>query len=317
MQSGSVLIMNVAVIIVMIGVAALVVDVSRLHVIKQEMQNAADAAALRGANILVINPQDAIPKTRNAAKENKVIRQSLLDSEIEANTGFWNGSEWMNINPESLTYSQLRSITPAIKVKINKPNIQLLFSRIFSFNQTPLQVESIAVAPSPDSMPIGRLTMPISIYQDYLDTINLNSSFNVPTNSRTIAVWSILNSPKHGSPCTSVNDICLSSIVNRQYQQPKAKIGDNIILNGGVVNSLLDTHIRNCWQSACKINVLPVINRNLEIIGFMCTSIVNFVFDGTNKLIQLRTIDSGCPSGEIEINSGPNYGVFLPSKMVY
>jgi uncharacterized membrane protein len=36
----------------MLGITALVIDISRLHVIKQEMQNAADAGALRGANVL-------------------------------------------------------------------------------------------------------------------------------------------------------------------------------------------------------------------------------------------------------------------------
>jgi hypothetical protein len=316
-QSGAVMLMSLAAMIMMLGITALVIDISRLHVIKQEMQNAADAGALRGANVLVSAPSQAVTKATDASQQNRVQQSTLQQAEITARSGFWSGTTWQELDPSSLSYAQLRLLSPAVKVNIAKLNIPLLFARLFGLAETPLQVQAIAVAPSPDQIAPGGLTMPIAVYQDYLDTINLQNRFIVPTDETSIALWGILQSSQHTSPCTSVNDTCLSAIVARTYQQPSAKIGDSIRPNTGVVNSVLDETIRNCWQSNCAVNIIPVINNDKRIVGFLCTKIVGFIFSGNTRQIEVETSASGCPSGEVALNGGPNYGVYVPSKLTF
>ncbi len=115
---------------------ASVIDISRLHVIKQEMQNAADAGALRGANVLVREPSQAVTKATNASQQNRVQQSTLDQAEITASSGFWSGSTWQELDPTSLSYAQLRLLSPAFKVSIAKLNIPLLFARLFGLDES-------------------------------------------------------------------------------------------------------------------------------------------------------------------------------------
>jgi hypothetical protein len=67
-QSGLVIVMLALVLVVLLGVAALALDLGRLYVLKSEMQNAADAAALAGAAELD-GKNDAIERATLAAKD--------------------------------------------------------------------------------------------------------------------------------------------------------------------------------------------------------------------------------------------------------
>lgn len=67
-QNGLVIVMLVLVIVVLLGIAAMALDLGRLYVLKSEMQNAADAAALAAAAELNAK-DDAIERATAAAKE--------------------------------------------------------------------------------------------------------------------------------------------------------------------------------------------------------------------------------------------------------
>lgn len=67
-QSGLVIVMLVLVLVVLLGVAAFALDLGRLYVLKTEMQNAADAAALAAAAELN-GEDDAIERAKIAATE--------------------------------------------------------------------------------------------------------------------------------------------------------------------------------------------------------------------------------------------------------
>lgn len=66
-QSGLVIVMLALVMVILLGVAALALDLGRLYVLKSEMQNAADAAALAGAAELNAT-SDAMERAEMAAK---------------------------------------------------------------------------------------------------------------------------------------------------------------------------------------------------------------------------------------------------------
>ncbi|MCW8957737.1 MAG: pilus assembly protein TadG-related protein [Gammaproteobacteria bacterium] len=93
-QRGFVVVMLVLVIAILLGVAALALDLGRLYVLKSEMQNAADAAALAGAAELNAK-SDAIERAELAAKgllahnSHFAKVKELLGSNVEIDITFY------------------------------------------------------------------------------------------------------------------------------------------------------------------------------------------------------------------------------------
>lgn len=69
-KKGQALILLPLILVVLIGIAAIVIDVGMLYVEKIELQNAVDAAALAGGQKLPANPSEAITTANNYAAEN-------------------------------------------------------------------------------------------------------------------------------------------------------------------------------------------------------------------------------------------------------
>lgn len=87
-QRGSVLLVLTFSLIVLFGLAALVLDVGRMYIIKNQLQNAADAGALRGAKVLDGTASalaTATSKAREAALTNefKLVANPLTNGEID------------------------------------------------------------------------------------------------------------------------------------------------------------------------------------------------------------------------------------------
>lgn len=87
-QRGSVLLVVTFSLIVLFGLAALVLDVGRMYIIKNQLQNAADAGALRGAKVLNGTASalaTAESKAREAALTNefKLVANPLTNGEID------------------------------------------------------------------------------------------------------------------------------------------------------------------------------------------------------------------------------------------
>jgi len=87
-QRGSVLLLVTFSLIVLFGLAALVLDVGRMYIIKNQLQNAADAGALRGAKALngtASGLTTAASKAREAALANdfELATTSLANSDID------------------------------------------------------------------------------------------------------------------------------------------------------------------------------------------------------------------------------------------
>lgn len=70
-QRGGILVFTAATVFVLTGMAALALDVGNLYLNRFQLVNAADAAALAGAQELPIRPQDAVAKAYDYAAFNK------------------------------------------------------------------------------------------------------------------------------------------------------------------------------------------------------------------------------------------------------
>lgn len=118
---------------VFIGFAALAVDIGYLMVTKNELQNAADAAALAGAKIKD-NSASAKTEAVAVARMNMVSGKPILLSMVDARTGQW-----------TLAFAENNITYDAVKVKVSTNGLFTTFftkiSNIYSavgvaFNNT-------------------------------------------------------------------------------------------------------------------------------------------------------------------------------------
>jgi Flp pilus assembly protein TadG len=325
-QSGAILILASFVMVVMLGITALVVDISHLHVVKQEMQNAADSAALRGANFLerdengkpipLNTPQTvAINKAISAATTHEVIKQNLAAADLNIRTGYW---DWKT---SSIDNQPSNTKPPAIEVTVTKNHVALFFARIFGFNQTSLQSKTIAIAPSPDTVQRGALILPLAISECVFATLTSTGSVYIGIS----ATGTCTPQGAWGTIESSLSKEEIQAIIKGEKQQPEAKVGLTVTVNTDVDADSFKL-VENCRvDTSCRYAILPVLSTikfnsptatDNKINGFACVEIKSVKDTGNPKYVEVSRA-SGCQSGFFTGLPGPNYGVYVPSKLIF
>lgn len=194
-QNGSILVLAAGILIVLTGFAVLAIDVGRIYLVRNELQNAADSAALAGANCLIdhkvasggsvtectspiataLNWTRASAKAVNQLSQNSAsnIAISTIDSGHQVNVGYWNVNGGTALQPTSL--SPLGSCTvaggvmttacdkPAVSVSITKDAgknngpIAMLTAAMFGGANVPMTAKAVAVISSPGNVPPSSL----------------------------------------------------------------------------------------------------------------------------------------------------------------
>lgn len=182
-QKGSMLITTSLFFIVLIGFAAMAIDVGHLMIARNELQNAADAAALAGANCLdkttapsgtdctsttsaTLNWGIASTKANNAVGLNKSDGSILIDGTVT--TGYKN----LTGTPTGLQPTTLSPVgmydKPAVMVSLGKTSgknggpVQTLITKMFGGAAVPITVNAVAVISSPGNVIPGSL-IPVAI----------------------------------------------------------------------------------------------------------------------------------------------------------
>ena len=143
----------------LLGFAALAIDVAYLLVVRNELQNAADAAALAGAPCLYaraecMNLTSTAPdwsaaqqKTISFIPKNQSANSLLIDGLVEY--GYWNvAGSTAGLQPLPLIPGA--NDLPAVKVTISKDSgrnggaIQLFLAKILGIDSVPLSATAVA-----------------------------------------------------------------------------------------------------------------------------------------------------------------------------
>lgn len=227
-QNGSAIVTASIWLVVLVGLTALAVDVGRLMVIRNELQNAADAAALAGANCLdkttatsgtdctssfssTLNWTVASTKAKNSIGLNKSDNASLVDGVVEA--GYWNVNGGAAIQPTTLspigpcTISGGVMVTacdkPAVRVTVSRATgsnggpVGVLVSTMFGGAKIPISASAVAVLSSPSQVLPGAVipfAINLCLFNKYWDSVN-----NVPVLFKSTDVdpygWSKVGQP--------------------------------------------------------------------------------------------------------------------------
>ena len=119
-RKGAILVMTGLMLLVLIAIAAVVMDTSRLHAARNELRTSADAAALAGAQQLLKGPATAEEMARNLAVQNKSLMKSSKVEQIRF--GIWS-TEKREFIPTSQASSDAVEVTVSNQTQSLLPGV--------------------------------------------------------------------------------------------------------------------------------------------------------------------------------------------------
>ncbi len=265
--------------IVLLGVAALALDLGHLYVVHGELQNAAEAGALAGASELC--PRTGPPRytlrwdlaaaaATEGASANRADRSEVSpDSPL---TGFWNLTRTPpGLQPEGIEPGA--HDVPAVQVTVRDP-VANWFASVFGANTSDVAAVATAVCPATGTVESSRL-FPAAIPEWDVDDIRAMDTviYTGPMYDR----WLVLD-------------------------QAEFSVGDQVLLTSVPPNLAA---YRGVW-------ILPVVDRDeSELLGFVGFRIDLAYEDPPGTLIVLGGAVEAIFEGRGE-PVGRNFGVYAP-----
>jgi hypothetical protein len=171
-QRGAIIPLTAIMIATLIAFGAIAVDIGYLMVARNQIQNAADAAALNGARFLYpmigapkkINWTSAQTQATNAIALNKVSTSSLSTGTVT--TGLWNITGTTPIF-QATTNNPSGNNLAAVRVVINKQDVgnggpmDTFFAGIFGIDTMTVNATAVAVVASPST--VNQTLFPVSV----------------------------------------------------------------------------------------------------------------------------------------------------------
>jgi hypothetical protein len=175
-QRGVIIPLTAVMLVSLLSIGALSIDVGYLMVARNQIQNAADAAALSAASKLyplVVDPSDGKKKPNWAAAKaeadsavalNKVTNVAM--SKAESESGYWNITDngtagFQDHKDFSPSSGEIDAYLPAVKVTLDKATIEnggaigTFFAKIFGMQTMSVRATAVAVVASPSTTKQG------------------------------------------------------------------------------------------------------------------------------------------------------------------
>jgi Flp pilus assembly protein TadG len=269
-QTGAVAIMVALLLIVFIGFAVLAIDLGHLYVVRNELQNGADAGALAGARFLYNDSGTAVNTGANqiaidAATANKSEKTSVEVNSDEVQRGHWSFAtrtftpndstapvDLWNVSTEELD-ADINFIN-AIKVVTRRQTLPAasFFARIFGHDSFQLASDAVAyigfagtLLPEDVDQPIAICAESLLIDGKYSCNIGrmINSGQNI--DSSETGGWTSFN---QDDPCTGgTNAQEVGGLVCGDGNPGDITLGADIATNGGEIQSAFNKLIQ-CWK---------------------------------------------------------------------
>ncbi|MEI8186801.1 MAG: pilus assembly protein TadG-related protein [Chlorobiaceae bacterium] len=347
-QRGGIAILFALCLPVLLGFAALAIDLARLNLTKVELQNAADAAAIGGARSLTdpgalpFNWAKANIMATSMAQQNVANGRNITDATIE--DGYWNilTKSWIPVPiPDVQPVGYVPAIRATIDISSTKNNgpLKLFFGSFLGKNTQAVSASAIALIASPGG---GTGFFPFAINKEMFDLFwdsTTNSPKFDPKTGKPFSLqmgsiydntgkvdangtinsgqWTPLNDPNTGTSTMS-NWISSSGTSNTL----SVNIGDKIWVAPGAKATLYGdtkTLVNKNEPNSTFVTIYVVDKITVKtqqtvvaIGGFQITSA-----DQAKKIIYGNFIDNVTASGS-NPGSGiaPIYGAYTPPLLV-
>lgn len=264
-QRGLVAIIAAPVMLVLVAMTALAVDVGRIMVARNALQNAADAAALAGAARLgsFIAPDWAVAEAsaHAAIKNNQVFRQGLTQGAVSA--GFWPVSGQGPLRSKSsLPLYPMPGENPGIMVTIrladgqNGGPLELFFAPIFNKLSQVVSATAVGIVTTPGFAAEGTL-FPMVLNKCLFDA---NWANNVPINPDKIIR---IGSAYHNDGCS------VGQWTSLNLFSQSARVAKDLVETGNTIDITMqdDTFI----QAGTEASIYKVVQAQIDAsdVGFI------------------------------------------------
>lgn len=349
-RRGITAVVVVIMIAVLLGFAAFAVDIGHVMVVRNELQNAADASALAGARVLfpsapsTTTPNWTVARTTATAaiQLNKSDNTTLIDCQPE--TGYWNltrtpfGLQGEGISPGA-------NDAPAVKVTVGRTSgnnggpVGLFFGPILGTNFSSVSVQAVAVLQNPGTAFPGAL-IPFTISKQAYDyynptngspspgaTFNLVTPYPMGSDPGFVAgQWtSFLTTDNSASNIRNLidngNDSPIYVNPNPSDTCPEGGGNNNCIwIPPGVKES--DYHeLKSMWEG--KDVTLPIIPGPIQgevktyepVLGFVGFHIDLVYENGSHSYVSGHLLSNYYAGGTGP--GGPNFGAYTPPVLTY
>ncbi len=334
-RTGQSLVAVAVALVALLGFVGLAIDVGMMMIARNEVQNAADAAALSGASELykgTTTPPNWTRAQDSAAKavtRNKVQNVALATGTYE--TGYWNVTGTPSGMQSKTKSPLLATDRPGIKVTITKASgsnggpISLFLAPLVGVSNMQIKASAVAVASYPGAVEEGQL-MPVAITKCLYDTY-----WDVSTNSPKIdpgtgqpyefTIKSSYFANNGGGPCyggqwtsfqTGNNNVPTVRGFIANGNPVRLTIGDSIWIEPGVKNTLFD-ELPQPADVYLPVVVDVTTKSNQPLVGFAAFHITSSV--GKSQ----KEIKGHFNAGQIlpfSTTGGPSYGAVSPPVLV-
>ncbi|AXV77819.1 MULTISPECIES: TadG family pilus assembly protein [Ralstonia solanacearum species complex] len=329
-QRGAVGVIAPMLLIVFLSIGAMAVDIAHLFVVRNELQNAADAAALAGAaGLYPITPKpnwsNGVTQGTNAVKLNASDNTTLSTGSVQA--GYWN----LTGSPAGM---QAQSITPGAK---DVPGVQVTITRspgnnggavkgwltwVFNGGTANIQATAVAVIAAPGSANPGSL-FPVALSKCLFDlywNYTTNQPLNDPSTGQPYVIDINASYPPGSMTCasgewtgfTGATDASTEKGLVTSGNPTTVSIGDNINISTGV-----KTSVYNAIPSLPITVTMPVVSTlspgsTSPVYAFAGFTITKIVTNGTHSYIEGHFVSNVKVSGG---GSGTYYGSYVPPRL--
>lgn len=234
---GAVIALVAIVLFVLLGVAAFAIDFGYRHVVRNELQNAADSAALAATRELgtiyqglsyedqqtyVCNPSDIVPIAQEAALENYAGNiDNLTVNSADVVIGDWDFTASAG-DPLTATLNQPNAVRVTVRRdgSANGP-ISTFFARIFNVDTMGITARATAALSGQSTAEPGEIELPIGISRWWFDNNSCNDTiaFSPSNDPDSCAGWNTFDS-------TPSNDAKVRDILNGGLQSPHTVAGE-------------------------------------------------------------------------------------------
>lgn len=329
-QRGAVGMIAPVLLVIFLSIGAMAVDIAHLYAVRNELQNAADAAALAGAaglNPISPTPQwsNGVTKGTNAITLNRSDGKALATGTVTA--GYWN----LTGSPAGM---QAQTITPGAN---DVPGVQVTISRssgnnggavkgwlawVFGGGAAGIQATAVAVVAAPGTANPGAL-FPVALNKCLFD-LYWNYSTNVPKNDPSTGqpyVIDINTSYGSGSgTCASGEWTGFNGPTDANTEKGLVSSGNPTTVTVGQsinISTGVKTSVYNAIPALPYTVTMPVVanvvpGSSSPVVAFGGFTITKVVTNGSHSYIEGHFTTNTKVSGG---GSGTNYGAYVPPRL--
>lgn len=275
-ERGATAVMVALFMLPLIAITALAIDIGHLYVVRNELQNAADAGALAAAQSLYLEGETQVNVGANQFGYNAAIANRSEKSPVEVNwsggnggdvqRGHWSfGNETFTPNASTapvdlwnVTTAELDAnldFINAVRVITHRESTPAaaFFARIFGYEGFGLEAEAVAYLGFAGTLTPWDVDQPIAICRESIlngdeYSCNVGRMINSGGDETTSNTGGWTNFDQE-SACNGTNTSELRPLVCGEGNPDALNLGQNMGTNGGEIQAAFNDLI-DCWESA-------------------------------------------------------------------